>query len=234
MNKSILIGVIAVVVVVVGGYLIYGKNNVVAPVATTTQVPVVENVATVNGSAITKAFFDTQVASAIASLKTQGIEATTTEVLSKLKTQVMNDIISNELVTQGIAKAGIKPTAEEIEKQFQTILTQTGGAEKLQAELVKSNLTEAQLRANISKQLALQTYLLQNIDSKSITVSKEEIAQFYADYSKAQKAAGQKTVPALKDLTEQIKQQITANKQQALINAFVTSLREKADVKVTI
>lgn len=228
MNKNVIISVLVVIVLVAAGYLLLSRK---------TTKPVeqkAETVATVNGVAIPKTVFETQLAAALESVKSQGVDVTNAEKLAQIKTQVLNDLISNELVNQGVAKAGIKVTPEEVETQYQAILKQAGGAEGLAAELKKSNLTEAQLRENISKQLAIQTYLLQNIDTKSITVSDAEITQFYADYSKAQKDAGQKTVPALKDLKEQIKQQITANKQQTLIVNFVASLRAAAKVETTL
>jgi threonine dehydratase len=192
-------------------------------------------VAKVNGEIITKAAYDTQLADSIDSYKTQGVDVTDATKLSQIKTQVLDNLIADKLISQGVAASGIKTTAEEVEKQYQVILTQVGGADALKAELVKNNLTEAQLRENISKQLAAQTYLLQNIDTKSITVSDAEIAQFYADYSKAQKAKDAKTVvPALKDLSDQIKQKLISDKQQTLVVNFVASLRAKAKVETTI
>lgn len=228
MNKNVIISVVVVIVLIVAGYLLLGRNTA-KPVEQKT-----DTVATVNGVAIPKTAYDTQLATALATAKTQGVDVTIASALTQIKTQVLNDLISNELINQGVTKAGIVASSTEIETQFQAILKQAGGADKLTAELVKSNLTEAQLRENISKQLAVQTYLLQNIDTKSITVSDAEIAQFYADYSKAQKDAGQTTVPALKDLSAQIKQQIITNKQQTLIVNFVATLRAAAKVETTI
>lgn len=228
MNKNVIISVLVVIVLIVAGYLLLGRK---------TTKPVeqkVDSVATVNGVAIPKTAFETQLANALDTVKAQGVDTTNEAKLAEIKTQVLNDLISNELVNQGVAKAGIKVTPEEVETQFQAILKQAGGAEGLAKELTKSNLTEAQLRENISKQLAVQAYLLQNIDVKSITVSDDEIAQFYTDYSKAQKDAGEKTIPALKELSEQIKQQIIANKQQALIVNFVATLRAAAKVETTL
>lgn len=228
MNKNVIISVLVIIVLIVAGYLLLSRK---------TTKPVeqkVETVATVNGVAIPKTAFEAQLATALATVKAQGVDVTDAAKLAEIRTQVLNDLISNELVNQGVAKAGIKVTPAEVETQFQAILKQTGSAEALAAELTKSNLTEAQLRENISKQLAIQAYLLQNIDTKSITVSDAEIAQFYADYSKAQKDAGVKTIPSLKELSEQIKQQITANKQQTLIVNFVASLRAAAKVETTL
>jgi len=230
MNKNVIISVLVVIVLVVAGYLLLNrKTDTVKPVEQKADV-----VATVNGVTIPRTVFDAQLATALTTAKTQGVDVTNAEKLSQIKTQVLNDLIGNELINQSVAKAGIQVAPAEVETQFQAILKQAGGAAGLATELTKSNLTEAQLRENISKQLAVQTYLLQNIDVKSITVSDAEIAQFYADYSKAQKDAGQKTVPALKDLSEQIKQQITANKQQTLIVNFVATLRAAAKVETTL
>lgn len=227
-NKIVSIVVLVLAVLLIGSYFVFGKNK------TNTPVDNKASVAMVNGAAISKTSYDTQLASAIDAYRTQGIDVTDATKLSQIKTEVLDNLIGNELLTQGIAASGIKATPEEIEKQFQDILTQTGGADAFKAELVKNNLTEAQLRENISKQLAIQTYLSQNIDEKSITVSDAEIAQFYADYSKSQKDSGQATVPALKDLSDQIKQQLISDKRQTLITTFVASLRAKAKVDITI
>ena len=100
----------------------------------------------------------------------------------------------------------------------------------MKTQLTVANITEAQLRENIARQIAIQAYLLKNIDSASITVTDKEISDFYTEYSKTQTAK----VPSLKDLTAQIKQQITTNKQQVLVNAFILSLRAKAKIETSM
>lgn len=226
MDREKMFSIVGLVLVVgaVVGYSIFdlGKSNNV-------KVAKVESVATVNGVAIPKDQYDTQLSSVLASLQTQGIDVSTEAKQAEVKTQVLNDFINNELVAQGVIKAGIKPSDADIEAQYQAILAQAGGVEALKAELAKANLTDAQFRTNIAKQLAVQAYLLQNIDVSKVSVSDEEVAQFYKDY----KAANAKA-PALKDLSAQIKQQITMNKQQALVTNFVASLRAAAKVETTL
>lgn len=225
-NKIVSIIVVVVVVLAVVGFFMFRGNKVDNPVSGNS-----ENVATVNGVNISKTVYDAQLASAISSYKTQGIDVTNADELAKIKTQVLNNLIDNELVSQGIIGSGVKATDADVEKQIQDIIKQTGGADNFQAELVKANLTETQLRDNISKQLTLQKYLEANVDIDKITVSDAEISQFYKQYSDAQKTASSTIkVPALKELSDQIKQQITSNKQQALINDFIASLRSKAEI----
>lgn len=225
-DKILSIGAVVLVVVAVAAYGFYGtKKSDKAPVVATQEAP---SVAKVNGVAISKAIFDTQLASAITAYKAQGIDVDKPENLTQIKTQVLNDLISNELVMQGIAAAGIKPTAEEVEKQYQAVLAQAGGIDKLKTQMVTANITEAQLRDNLARQLAVQTYLLKNIDINSIKVTDEEISKFYKD-----SVAGQKDAPKLKDVSEQIKQQLLNNKQQVLINAFVQTLKDKAKIETS-
>jgi len=229
-KKIIPIVVLVLAVLAVGSYFVFGKNKTESPINNN-----VGSVATVNGAIISRETYDTQLANSIASYKTQGVDVADATKLSQIKTQVLENLISDELLNQGVAASGIKITADEIEKQFQVVLTGQGGADKLQAALIQNNLTEAQLRENISKQLAIQKYLLQNTDIASVAVSDAEIAQFYADYSKSQKAADAKAVvPALKDLSAQIKQQLISDKQQTIVTNFIASLRAKATVETTL
>lgn len=223
--------IIVLIIAAVLGYFVFGKNKLGilgSNTATSTA-----SAATVNGVAIPQATYDTQLAAAIANYKTQGVDVASTTVLAQIKTQVIEGLISNELVEQGVKASGIVTLPADVDKQIEATKTQLGGVDKFQAELVKNNLTEAKLRENIAKQLATQAYLLKNIDVSSIKITDAQIAQFYADYSKAQKAAGEKTVPALKDLSAQIKQQLTSNEQQALVNSFIAGLRAKATVVIT-
>ncbi len=225
-EKMMSIGAIVLVVGVVAGLAIFGASKVKKPVASTTTSA---SVATVNGVAITKETYDAQLATAISAFKSQGVNTDDTAKLAEIKTQVLNDLISNELVAQGVVSAGVKVTDADVEKQFQAVLAQVGGAEKLKEQLIAAKLTEAQLRINISKQLAIQAYLLQNIDMSTATATDAEAKKFYDDNAK-----GQANVPAYKDVSAQIKQQIVANKQQLLINAFVASLRSKAKVETSL
>lgn len=220
-NKIVSVVVVLLVVLAAIGYFMFRGNTV----------PAVAGVATVNGVSIPKATYDTQLASTISSYQAQGVDVTSADKLALIKTQVLDDLINNELVAQGIKTTGITVTPAEVDTQVQDIITQAGGATQYQAELTKANLTEAQLRDNISKQLAIQKYLAANINTAGITVTDVEISQFYTDYSKAQLTASSTIkVPALKDLSAQIKQQLTSNKQQVLINDFIASLRSNATI----
>lgn len=221
-KEKIIAGVVVLVVLVGIGYSYMGKSK--KPVVSET--PKVETVATVNGIDITKAAYESQLAAAITTLKSQGVNTDDANQLSAIKNQVLNGLIGNELLNQAVKASGVTATAEEIEKGFQTVMSNTGGADKLQAELAKNNMTEAQLRENIAKQLATQKYLLSKIDISTATASDAEVTKFYNDNLKGKAGA-----PALKDVSAQIKQQIINTKQQQLLAAFIQTLRQAAKVE---
>ncbi len=187
-----------------------------------------DTVATVNGVAIPKSDYDTQYASAIASLKAQGTDTTSTTTQAAVKAQVVDNLVTNELLSQEVKKAGITASSVSVETQYQNVVTQVGGADKLKTQLTAANMTDAQLRENITKQLEVQTYLLSNIDASSTTASTAEIADFYKTY-----AANTKDAQPLKTLSDQIKQQIIANKQQALATTYIAGLKAKADIQIS-
>ncbi|MBI3632620.1 MAG: SurA N-terminal domain-containing protein [Candidatus Vogelbacteria bacterium] len=235
-NKNLLIGVLILLVVALGGYVLSGRTDKATDninSKTNGGISNTSGVAVVNGAVLPKAVYDAQLANAIASYKAQGVDVTNVDKLSQIKSQVLDSLINNELLFQNVVASNVRPSAADIDKQVQLVITQIGGADAFKAELVKENTTEAQLRQNIAQKLAIQMYLAQNIDTKSLAASDTEIAQFYATYSKTQKASGQKNLPTLKTLSDKIKQQIIANKQQALVTNFVASLRAKAKIELT-
>lgn len=212
-------------VIVAGGvgYMVYGKSNKEVAVAQP-----VEKVATVNGVEIAKSAYDSQLASAITTLKARGVNTDDATQLTQIKNQVLTDLINNEVLNQAVIASGVTATADEVEKQVQSLVAQVGGADKFAGELVKANLTEAQLRDNISKQLAAQKYLLTKIDVSKAVASEEEITKFYNDNVKGQTGA-----PALKDVKEQIRQQIVNTKQQQLVLAYVETLKVGAKIETS-
>lgn len=223
-KEKIIAGVVAVVIVAGGvGYMVYGKSNKEVAVAQP-----VEKVATVNGVEIAKSAYESQLASAITTLKARGVNTDDATQLTQIKNQVLTDLINNEVLNQAVIASGVTATADEVEKQVQALIAQVGGADKFAGELVKANLTEAQLRDNISKQLAAQKYLLTKVDVSKAVASEEEITKFYNDNVKGQTGA-----PALKDVKEQIRQQIVNTKQQQLVLAYVETLKVGAKIETS-
>ncbi len=225
-KMKIIVALIVVVLIAAGAYMYFSKMK---DGTKSDLVTAVEPVATVNGVDITQEAYDTQLAASITALKSQGVDLSASSTEAQLRVQVLNDLINTELVNQQIKATNTVATGAEIEAQFQALVTQLGGAAKLQEELTKAQLTEAKLRENITRQLTIQKYLSANVNTSGVAVTDAEIKKFYDDNTK-----GQTGVPALKDVQEQIKQQLIQQKQQVLINAFLDTLRAKATIETKL
>ncbi len=223
MSKEKIVSIVVIVVVIAGiaGIAVYGGKK-----ASLSKAPVA--VAYVNDAPITKDAFDAQVTTALNNLKSQGVDVASSTIIAQVKVQVLNDMVNDALVSQEIAKAKIAATQQQIDAQYQTLVSQAGGTDKLASQLAAANLTDAQLRANIAKQLAVRSYLISKIDMNSATATVQEIKSYYQ-----QAINGQKNPPALNAVAEQIRQQLIANKQQALINALLNTLRAGAKISTT-
>jgi len=224
MSKKIIIGVVVVIVIAVIGFLLFGSRN---NSDDSNMDDLVDNAAMVNGVAISKSFFEAQVETAVASFKGQGIDVENPDNLLQIKNQVLTDLINNELLVQAVKEAGIEVSAEDIDKEVQIVKDQAGSQEIYEQQLAAANLTEAQLKENISNQLAVRVYLIQNVDISSVTITDDEVQKFYDDIK-----ATQPELPSLDEIEDQVREQLIATKQQALINAFLVTLREEAEVTV--
>ena len=222
-NKSIIIVVLSLILfglIVYGGFKMIKGDDVILNQ---------DIVATVNGVEILKTTYDTQLAATIATLTTQGVDVNNAETKAQIETNVLNDLINNEVVNQAVVASKLTVTAEEVEAQFQVLLTQAGSPEAFATQLTTANLTEEQLRINIGKQLTVQKFLQQNIDVTGITATDKEIEDLY---NQTVAASPEQTFPPLEEVKDQVSTQVVLNKQQALINDFVKTLRDKATVEL--
>jgi peptidyl-prolyl cis-trans isomerase SurA len=221
---KILISVVVVLIIAVGVYFIVtsnGDDNLEVEPATLEG-----NVALVNGVAISQETFDAQLATSIATFTSQGIDVEDPVNLLQIKNQVLDNLINNEVLNQAVLTSDIEITPEEVDAEIANLLSQAGSQEALDAQLATAGLTEEGLRSDIIRQLATQRYLAQNVDVNSVTVSDEEVQKFYDDSKVAQP-----DLPPLDEVRDQAVQQLTVNKQQALVNDFIVSLRAEAEIE---
>ena len=223
-RENIITTVVAVLVVLGGAYygLFVMKKSTNTPVVAT-----IPSIATVNGVSIPKSDYDSQLTAAVASYKTQGVDVTDPTKLSQIETQVLDGLVNSEILSQAATNSGVTAVQADVDSQYQAILTQAGGADKLKDQLAAASLSDAKLRENIAKQLAIKAFILKKIDINSATTTPTEIKKFYDDNVKGQKGA-----PALKDISAQISQKIVSDKQQQLLNALISSLRATAKIEI--
>jgi len=194
-----------------------------APTPTVTADPV----ATVNGEEISNADFTTQLTQTLA---VQGVNAATLdgETLTMIQGQILDSLISQELLKQAALASGVEVADAEIDNEINSIKGQFEDEATYEQALAGQGLTENELRAQVAVNLSVEPYLEQTLDLASITATQEEIDQAY------QAVAAQQEVPPLEEVRTQVEQLVVQQKRQPLIDQHLASLREAADIEVFI
>jgi len=185
-------------------------------------------VAVVNGEKIKQSDIDNRVNQILTSPQAQGVDTTDPALLTQVKEQVLNELINTALLLQKSEEAGIVSDPEAIEAEYQLAVTQTGGEEELKEQLSASGITVAKFRENLRDQLIIREYLTANTTIFSISVTDEEVSKFYEQISTTQEGT-----PPLDEIRAQVEGQLIANKQQVELDAFITDLREAAEIEIT-
>jgi len=215
--------VIAVVLVVLlaaaGGWYYFSSGKSAAPAGAG------DTVATVNGENIVRS----DLTAAEAQITAQQGAATTSDAQAQVQSQALDSLISQKLLAQAAKQAGVTASSTEVAAQLQAEKAQFKDDASYQQALVAQGMTEADLEAQITANVAIDDYLYQTLNLSSVTASDAEIQ---AAYNAA--IVGQTNVPALADVRDQVEQSVIQQKQQTLVQAQVQKLRSAADVKILI
>lgn len=185
--------------------------------------------AKVNGTVISVADFTSSLNQLTDLSVTQGEDVTDAAVIAQLRTQAIETLVNAELLRQAAVEEGITTTPEDIENRFIEIRDGIGGAEVLAERMAEFGVTEASLRKDIENEFLIQALFDTKIDRDSIEVSETDILVFYT------RAGGEEAgLPPLEEVREQIVTQIRFEKEQALINDYLTTLRDAAEVEILI
>ncbi len=184
-----------------------------------------ETVATVNGEKITREEFE---AFKLQFALQQGLdpESIDAETEKQLDEQAIDELISQKLLMQEIEKEGVTVSEEEVDAQMEMVKNQFESEEMFNEALKTEGLSEDELWSQIERDIAIQTYLENELDTDSITVTEEEIEEAYQ-----QVVAGNEDVPDLEEVRDQVEQFVSQQKQQEMVSELIQKLREEADIE---
>lgn len=219
-NKKSILSAIAVILLVLGGWYLLSQRAVSKNPGSG------EVVAKVNGEDIYRNDLETAKTQIEAD---QGVTATSTEAESQVEQLAMDSLIARVLLVQATQSAGITASSTAVDAQIETTKGQFESPEAYAQALSKEGITEDDLRQEVGENMAIQTYLDQELNLGSIGVTDEEIQTAYD-----QVAASQTDVPALTEVQDQVKKLILQEKQQKLVDDLIKKLRSEAQVEILI
>ncbi len=143
--------------------------------ATAEKKPV--NAAMVNGKAISYAAYETEFNLYRRRSQAQGMPISP-EAQGQAGLNVINDMISRELIYQESQKKGIKVPAEFVNEELSSIKAQFSDPSQFQAALAEMKLTEDNLKEQIVQRQAIRTLIDQEIVPK-IEITDQQAKEFY-------------------------------------------------------
>ena len=220
---------IALTILLIAGVVAWFIFSMVASLENNTEAENLSGpVATVNGEEIPRSDFE---ALKLQVAFNQGLDISTLDeqTNNQLELQVVDLLISEELLRQASVESGITASDTEIEEEFSVIKGQFENEEAYQNALTIEGLTESTLLVQIGTDLAIQAYLDQVLGLSSIPATESEIEELYNQLSSTQEG-----VPPLEEAYDQIEQMIVQQKQQELITNHLLELSRNANIEILI
>ena len=134
--------------------------------------------AKVNGVGIKAATLDAAVANFIENQKMFGVTVKEEEK-DTLKKNILNELVSAELLYQASQKAGLGDLTKEADTQLESIKKGFGSEEEFQKVLKERGIDVKSLKEDVKKGIYINAYLDKNIFSKMNPVTPDQIKQEY-------------------------------------------------------
>jgi major membrane immunogen (membrane-anchored lipoprotein) len=144
--------------------------------------------------------------------------------LDKVKEIAIDGLINQEIIKQDAKKAGIVVSEDELTSEFEAIKSEN--EEQFQTYLEKYQLTEEAFRNQLSFAIMHDKYVESELPT--IEISDEEIETVYNEL----KDNGE--IAKLKDVAEQLKQELTIQKEQENLQERLEELKKDATIEKLI
>lgn len=186
-------------------------------------------VARVNDAKISRADLDVSISQITSGAVAQGVDTTDPTLQGQIQTQALDMLVNTELLLQKAAASNITSTDDDVTVRYDQLVTDLGGEEVLKTRMAEFGIDEKTLRRDIKNELTIQKLLKGEFETRGVTVTDEEVTQFYESAGGAE--AG---LPDIAEVSEQIKAQIKTTKEQEIVNALVEELRAEAAIEILI
>ncbi|SPF47956.1 PpiC-type peptidyl-prolyl cis-trans isomerase [Syntrophobacter sp. SbD1] len=135
-----------------------------------------QNAALVNGKAIPMSDYQAGIDQLDRQISMTGRQPDEKE-MPALKQRILDNLISRELLSQEVAKKGIKVDDAEVNAQLETV-KKGSSPEDFANSLKQMNMTEKDLKEHFASQLAIKKLVDKELTSK-VAVTPEEVKAFY-------------------------------------------------------
>ena len=189
-------------------------------------------IAKVNGVEISRDSYLQTLEQTVNMYQSQGVAISDDEMIQAIKNQVIDGLISRQLILEAAINSGITIEDNLIDIEYQNTVSNLGGEEAFQIALADVGMDENTLRSNIKNSLIINKYLASEINTDNFSVSDEQVKVFY-EQAKSDAGVGVE-IPPLEEVSELIKSQLLSQMEQEAVNAKIESLKTSANIEILI
>lgn len=222
---------VVVIIVVVGLVVAYftgffDKNDKIGSSVDTGAVPGNNVIARVNGVVITQNDVNQRAQTIVSGLQTPGTQLSD-EQITQAQQIAFQQLVNEILILEAAQQNNISVSNEEIDTEFEKIVTSYPDEQSFQQDLIVNNISEQDVKADIGRQLTIQKYINQNTDSAGIEVTEDEINSAFEQFS-----SQQEEVAGLEEVREQLVQEIFQAKFNQQIDQLIQTLQAAASIEI--
>ena len=222
-KKFIIIIIILLVAFAVGSFFLPESFNMWSKLGLSDG----ENVAAViNGEKIMKNDLETKTSQAKGVLQAQG-SSIDEKALSEIKSQMLLSMVNEKILLQNAKKEGVSVSDAEVSTVYNDLIAKYESKESFEKELASKNLTEKEVKNNITDQMTLNKYIEKKIDANNIVATDSDISALYKNYSDKQE-----NMPKIEEIKSQLAEQVKQEKYRLAVLELIEKLKKDGNVKI--
>jgi len=195
------------------------------------QVEEDEVVAVVNEQELTGVEYNAALSQIQGQMQQMGQDPTSEEAAEQVKTQALDSLVNQTLIIQKAEEAELDASEEEIDEEFTAFQEQFGGEEAMNEALEAQGMEVETLRDQIAESIKFEKYVTEAVPAEEPT--DEEVQEYY-DQAAAQSEESGQEMQAFEEVSEQIKQILTEQKQNEQLMAHVEELKADSEIELMI
>lgn len=192
-------------------------------------------VAMVNGEEIIRQDYSFQLEQLKSMYEMQGIDFRrndSQDLLRQLEYQALEELINQRLILQIAREKDIQVSQQEVQDDYEEVVSRFDNEEELISELAEMNLTREGFITMIEEQLLIARYLedyIKTVDPEELEVSEEDLETFYSLYS-----SQYEDMPDYEEIKEELKEDLTQQKYDQVVNVMVQEIRAESDIQILL
>lgn len=192
-------------------------------------------VAMVNGEEIIRQDYSFQLDYMKSMYEMQGIDfgrSDSQDLLRQLEYQALEELINQRLILQVAREKNMEVRQQEVQKEYEEVVSQFDDEEDLLSELEEMNLTRESFMTLIEEQLLFAQYMesyMEKVDPKELEVSEEELETLYSLYS-----SQVEDMPEYEEVKGQLEEELKDQKYNQVVNLMVQDIRAESDIEILL